>query len=273
MPGVIIGGVNINKLRYADDTGVLAIGSRKLQNLINTVNKKGKEYEMSINMNKTKVMVVTKKEITPSAKITIEGRATEQVKKFIYLLILITDKAKCDREIQRRIKIARAAFTNIKKVIRSTKISISTRVRLITYYVWSTLSYDPETWTISKTLARRINALDNWMHRKMLRLSYTKREANEEILDLLSTEKQSLSNNVKRKCQSFDHLIRQNELQRQLLEGKINDKRSRGRPKISWMDNLEKWNGKFYGNLIRIAEDRKKIRFITVNVLKALDTF
>ena len=73
MPGVVIGGININNLRYADDTGLLAIDSGKLHDLINTVNEEGKEYGMSINKKKTKVMVLTKKEVTPSAEITIEG--------------------------------------------------------------------------------------------------------------------------------------------------------------------------------------------------------
>ena len=101
MPGVVIGGVNMNNLRYADDTGLLAIDSGKLQDLINTVNEKGKEYGMSINIKKTKVMVVTKNKVTPNAKIAIEGRAIEQVKKFIYLGHLITDNRKCDGEIKR----------------------------------------------------------------------------------------------------------------------------------------------------------------------------
>ena len=135
MPGVVIGAVNINNLRYADDTGLLALSSGKLQDLINIVNEKGKEYGMSINIKKTEVMVVTKKEVTPSAKITIEGRAIEQVKKFTYLGHLITDNGKCHSEITRRIEIARGAFNNISKVIASTKISISTRLRLIKCYV------------------------------------------------------------------------------------------------------------------------------------------
>ena len=89
---------------------------------------------------------------------------------------------------------------------------------------------------------------------------------------MLSTEQQLLSNIVKRKFQYFGHLIRQNELQRQLLEGKINGKCSRGRPITAWIHSLKKWTGKLYGNLIRTAEDREKFRFMTVNVLKALDT-
>ena len=106
----------------------------------------------------------------------------------------------------------------------------------------------------------------------MLRLSYTKHKTNEEVLDMLGTEKQLLSNIVKRKCQYCGHLVRQNDLQRQLLEGKINGKRSRGRSRITWIDNLKKWTGKSYGQVIRIAEDREKFRCMTFNVLKALDT-
>ena len=67
MLGVVIGGVNINNLRYVDDTGLLTTDSGKLQDLINTVNEKGREYGMNINIKKTKVIVGTKKEVTPSA--------------------------------------------------------------------------------------------------------------------------------------------------------------------------------------------------------------
>ena len=109
--------------------------SGKLQDLITTVNEKGEEYGMSINIKKTKVMVVTKKEVTPNAKRTIERRAIEQVTKFIYLEHLTTDNGKCDGEVKRRIEIARGAFNNTSKVITSTKISISTRLRLIKFYV------------------------------------------------------------------------------------------------------------------------------------------
>ena len=63
-----------------------------------------------------------------------------------------------------------------------------------------TLSYGAETWTISKTLAGRRNAFEMWTYRKMLRLSYTKHKTNEEVQDMLSTEKQLLSN--------IGHLIR-----------------------------------------------------------------
>ena len=94
-----------------DDIGLSAIDSVKLQELINMVNEERKEYGMGINIKKTKVMVVTRKEAILSAKITnIEGKAIEQVKKYIYLGQSITENGKCDGEIKRRREIVRRMF-------------------------------------------------------------------------------------------------------------------------------------------------------------------
>ena len=65
MEGVNVGVHNINNLRYADDTSLLALEEQKLQNLLNTVNDKGKLYGMEINVKKTKSMVASKKQETP----------------------------------------------------------------------------------------------------------------------------------------------------------------------------------------------------------------
>ena len=65
---------------------------------------------MSMNIMKTKVMVVSKKEVVSNAEIKIEGKAIEQVKKFVYLGHLITVNGKCNNEIKRRIEIARGVF-------------------------------------------------------------------------------------------------------------------------------------------------------------------
>ena len=62
MEGMNVGGHNINNLRYADDTSLLALGEEKLQNLLITVNDKGKQYFMEINVKKTKSMVASKKQ-------------------------------------------------------------------------------------------------------------------------------------------------------------------------------------------------------------------
>ena len=81
MESVNVGG-HINNLRHADDTSLLALEEQKLQNLLTTVNDKGKLYGMEINVKKTKSMVASKKQETPNVNINLDGTATEQVKKW-----------------------------------------------------------------------------------------------------------------------------------------------------------------------------------------------
>ena len=71
MEGVTVGGHNINNLRYADDTSLLALKEQKLQNLLTTVNDKGKLYGMEINVKKTKPMVASKRKETPKVSINL----------------------------------------------------------------------------------------------------------------------------------------------------------------------------------------------------------
>ena len=82
MEGVNVGGHNINSLRYADDTSLLALEEQKLQNLLTTVNDKGKLYDMEINVKKTMSIVAIKKQETPKVSINFDRTAIEQVKKW-----------------------------------------------------------------------------------------------------------------------------------------------------------------------------------------------
>ena len=104
MEGVIVGGHNINNLKYADDTSLLALEEQKLQNLLTTVNDKGKLYGMEINVKKSKSMVASKKQETPKVSINLDGTAIEQVEKMVYLGSITTDDGKSEVEIKRRIK-------------------------------------------------------------------------------------------------------------------------------------------------------------------------
>ena len=79
MEGVNVGGHNINNLMYADDTSLLALEEQNLQNLLTTVNDKGKPYGMKINVTKTKSMVDSKKQETPKVSVCLDRTAIEQV--------------------------------------------------------------------------------------------------------------------------------------------------------------------------------------------------
>ena len=138
MKGVNIGGVNINNLRYADDTVLLAEGPMFLQALLTADNEKGKPYSMEMNIIKTKSMMISRKKPVSNISISVEGKPM-QVDRMVYLGYMATEDGKCDREIKRRIGIARTAFESMAKILTSRNISIELRSRIAKCYIWSKL--------------------------------------------------------------------------------------------------------------------------------------
>ena len=131
MKGVNIGGVNINNLRYADDTVLLVEGPMFLQPLLTAGNEKGKPYGMEMNIIKTKSMVISRKKPVPNISISVEGKPIQQVDRMVYLGYMATEDGKCDKEIKRRIGIARTAFESMAKILTSRNISIQLRCYIL----------------------------------------------------------------------------------------------------------------------------------------------
>ena len=161
MKGVNIGGVNINNLRYADDTVLLEEGPMFLQALLIAVNEKGKPYGMEMNIIKTKSMVISRKKPVPNISISVEGKPIQQVDRMVYLSYMATEHGKCDKEIKRRIGIAWTAFESMAKILISRNISIELRSRIAKCYIWSTLLYGAETWTLTNTNIQQIRGFWN----------------------------------------------------------------------------------------------------------------
>ena len=252
MKGVNIGGVNINNLIYADDTVLLAEGPMFLQALLTAVNEKGKLYGMEIKIIKTKSMVISRKKPVPNISISVEGKPIHHVHRMVYLGYMATEDGKCYNEIKRRIGIARTAFESKAKILASRNISIELRSRIAKCYIWSILLYGAETWTLSKVTSDKLEDFEIWLYRRMSRISWKEHKTNGEVLHEMKT-KRSLLNTIKtRKCQYFGHIIRGNGVQRMLMEGRINGRRGRGRPRTMWTDNIKEWTKISYNDCIRV---------------------
>ena len=267
MEGVIVGGVSINNLRYADDTVLLAESEESLQDIMNEVNIAGKTFNMKMNAKKTKTMIITKKADKPKINTSIDGTCIEQVAQFPYLGQKITEDGRCEEEIKRRINIAKTTFSKMTKILTSRKINVETRKRILQCYVWSTLLYGAETWTISENMAKRLSALEMWCYRRMLRISWTEKITNEEVLQKAEIKKRLYTTIQTKKLQYFGHIIRQNgePLYRTVLEGKVNGTRGRGRPRDKWTSNITKWTGLQYHQAVGLAQQRKKWSAIASN--------
>ena len=112
-----------------------------------------------------------------------------------------------------------------------------------------------------------------WTYRRMLKISWKDHKTNEEVLRMANTKRSLLSNIKERKLKYFGHIVRAQGIHRMLLEGRINGKRSRGRPRTTWFDNIKEWTKLSYGECVRIAEKRQDWRSLIFNLLRAEETW
>ena len=121
LEGIKVGGVNVNNIRYADDTTLIADSQEKLQNLIDALHKESQKHGLNINVKKTKVMVITKEQQSPKIEMKINNHIIEQVDQFDYLGSLITFEGRCGEEIRRRVILSKNAYNKIKTLSNKLK--------------------------------------------------------------------------------------------------------------------------------------------------------
>ena len=149
------------------------------------MNKKG----LTINVDKTEVMVISKKTQIPRCDVRVNDKSIKQVRRFCYLGSYITEDGRCTEEIKRRICEAKKAFQKMKNIITNSHLSIKTRQRATKTYVWSVLLHGSEAWTINKPMEKRLEAFEMWCWRRLLKISWTERISNEEVLRRMGSER------------------------------------------------------------------------------------
>jgi len=131
----------IKALRFTDDQALVAGKEDDLQRMMDRLNKTTTEYGMKINSKKTKIMKISRVEgEEKNMKITIDEEEIEQVTKFCYLGGLISDKAKCHREIKKRIEMGKEAFTKRKEFLKG-KLNRDVKKRMAKALLWSAKLY------------------------------------------------------------------------------------------------------------------------------------
>jgi hypothetical protein len=256
--GVKIGGEIINNIRYADDTAIMAESLEDLQTLLNAVNNECTEKGLTINAKKTKWMVVGKINIEDSV-LRLDNKILERVEHFRYLGSWIDCRVESDEEISTRIELARKNFINWRSVLCSRSLSLTTRLRVLKCYVWSTLFYGCETWTTKIKNLNKLEAFELWCYRRMLRIPWTAHISNERVLETVHKERELINIIKMRKVQYFGHIMRgpKYRLLRLIIQGKIEGKRWVGRKQLSWLRNIRQWTGRTVEELFHLAADRE----------------
>ena len=166
--GVRTGGRNINNLKYADDTTLMAGSEEELKSLLMKVKEENEKIGLNLNIQKTKILASG-----PITSWEIDGETVETVSDFIFLGSKITKDGDYSHEIQRCLLLGRKVMTNLDSIFKSRDITLPTKVCLVKAMVFLVVMYGCKSWTVKEAERRRIDAFELW-----LRVPWTARRSN-----------------------------------------------------------------------------------------------
>ena len=199
--GIKIAGRNINNLRYADDTTLMA-ESEELKRLLMKM-KESEKVGLKLNIQKTKIIASG-----PITSWQIQWETLETVTDFIFLSSKITADGDCSHEIKRHLLLGRKAMINLDSILKSRDVTLPTTIRLVKAMVFPVVMYGCESWTVKKAEHQRIDAFELWCWRRLLRVPWTARRSNQSILKEITPEYSLEGLMLKLKLQYFGHLMR-----------------------------------------------------------------
>ena len=200
--GIKIAGRNINNLRYADDTTLMAESEEELKSLLMKMKEESEKVGLKLNIHKTKLMASS-----PITSWEIDGETVETVSDFILGASNITADGDCSHEIKRRLLLGRKFMINLGSILKTKDITLSTKVHLIKAMVFPVVMYGYESWIIKKTECQRIDAFELWCWRRLLKLPWTARRSNQSILKEISPGCSLEGLMLNLKLQYFGHLM------------------------------------------------------------------
>ena len=143
--GVKIAGRNLNNLRYADDTTLMAESEEDVKSLFMKVKEESEKVGLKFNIQKTKIMASS-----PITSWQIDGETVETVADFILGGSKITTDSDCSHEIKRHLLLERKVMTNLDSILKSRDITLPTKVCLVKAMVFPVVMYGCESWTVKK---------------------------------------------------------------------------------------------------------------------------
>ena len=270
MEGIKVGGHNLNNIRYADDTVLIATSEIQLQKIVDKVVVESEAKGMEVNITKTECMVIQKDPKNDNTcNIMIHGEQLKNVESFKYLGSLVTTDGRCNKDIRSRIAQAKQAFMDLRNILRNKQMSFGIRFRVLKCYVWPILLYGCESWTTNAETQKNIEAFEMWCLRRMQRISYTAHKTNEEVLTQTYQTRKLMPLIGERQLSFFGHIIRKDKYEYLASCGKIPGKRARGRQRKTFIDQLKGLTNLTTQELFESARDREEWREIIHEVSKA----
>ena len=212
----------------------MAENEEELKSLLIKVKEESEKVGLKLNIQKIKIMASG-----PITSWEIDGETVETVSDFILGDSKITADGDWSHEIKRRLLLGRKVMTNLESILKRRDITSPAKVHLVKAMVFLVVMYGCESWTVKKAERRRIDALELWCWRRLLRVPWTARRSNQSILKEISLECSLEGLMLKLKLQYFGHLMqRADSFEKTLMLGKIEGRRRRGQQRMRWLDGI-----------------------------------
>ena len=218
--GIKIARRNISRLRYANNTTLMAESEEELKSFLMKLKEESGKLGLKLNIQKTKIMASG-----PITSWQIDG---ETMSDFIFPGSKITADGDCSHEIKRCLLLRRKVMANLDRILKSRDITLLTKVRLVKAMVFPVVMYGCESWTVKKAEHQRIDAFELWYWRRLLGAPWTARRSKQSILKEISPGCSLEGLMLKLKVQYFGHLMRRaDSLEKTLVLGKIEGREQR----------------------------------------------
>lgn len=255
---------HIQSLIFADDIVLIADSPDKLQQILKNWEEKLKEMNMIINPNKSKILHVTKnKEQNLDLNITIQEEKLEVVEQYKYLGTMFSKSGKISEEIKNRVKSATNIYYSINRTIIGKKeITAKTKLQVYNAIYKPTLLYGSESWPVNGKIEQQITACEMKYLRRVANKTKRDHERNSKIREELDL-KPLTSELETRQLKWYGHVKRMDKkrLPRKVWETRMEGRRSRGRPRTTWLQsvtNAGRRRNKNFGDMNRVTADREE---------------
>ena len=166
--GIKIARRNINNLRYANDTTVMAESEEELKSLLMKVKEESEKVGLKLNIQKTKIMASG-----PITSWKIDGETVKTCQTLFWGGSKITADGDCSYEIKGHLLLGRKVMTNLDSILKSRDFTLPTKVHLVKAMVFPLVMYGCESWIVKKAKHQKIDAFELWCWRRLLRVPWT----------------------------------------------------------------------------------------------------
>ena len=200
-------------------------------------------------------------------QIKVKNTVLEKVSDFKYLGSIKSADGTCSKDIKARVAMGKAKMTELNNIWKDRNIPLQLKIRLLKCLIWPVVMYGCEAWTLRKADENRLEAAEMWFYRRLSNISWEDRRTNQSVLEELSVERGFLNHIRRRRLKYVGHAVRnpRTDLMSTVLQGKVDGKRNRGRPAMTYIDNIRKDSGLSLSQIVRRCEDRDDWREVVAN--------